>query len=131
MKSIVGVLLILSVCTIALIQAHSIGMCSAPPPTQASGSCHAQQTQQAPIVNKLGSQVFPRQKAPQFSGVAVIGGDFKKISLNDYNGKYLVLIFYPFDFTYVCPTELIAYSCLLYTSPSPRDRQKSRMPSSA
>ena len=29
---------------------------------------------------------------------------------SDYAGKYLVLLFYPFDFTYVCPTELIAYS---------------------
>jgi peroxiredoxin (alkyl hydroperoxide reductase subunit C) len=30
--------------------------------------------------------------------------------LNDYKGKYLVIVFYPFDFTYVCPTELISFS---------------------
>ena len=30
--------------------------------------------------------------------------------MDDYKGKYLVLVFYPFDFTYVCPTELIAFS---------------------
>ena len=38
------------------------------------------------------------------------GGKFTTISLDDYKGKYLVLVFYPFDFTYVCPTELISYS---------------------
>ena len=36
--------------------------------------------------------------------------EFVDISLDDYQGKYLVLLFYPFDFTYVCPTELIAFS---------------------
>ena len=32
------------------------------------------------------------------------------VSLSDFKGKYVVLLFYPFDFTYVCPTELVAYS---------------------
>ena len=41
---------------------------------------------------------------------AVINQEFKTVSLDDYKGKYLVLVFYPFDFTYVCPTELIAFS---------------------
>lgn len=35
---------------------------------------------------------------------------FTQISLDDYKGKYLVIVFYPFDFTYVCPTELISFS---------------------
>lgn len=48
--------------------------------------------------------------APNFEGTAVIDGAFKKISLADYKGKYLVLFFYPLDFTFVCPTELIAFS---------------------
>ena len=30
--------------------------------------------------------------------------------MNDYKGKFVVMLFYPFDFTYVCPTELIAFS---------------------
>merc|ERR1712136_505552 len=34
----------------------------------------------------------------------------KDISLNDYSGKYVVLLFYPADFTFVCPTEIIAFS---------------------
>ena len=40
----------------------------------------------------------------------MIDGAFKKVSLGDYAGKYVVLLFYPFDFTYVCPTELISFS---------------------
>ena len=50
------------------------------------------------------------QPAPDFSGPAVVNGEFKDISLDDYKGKYLVFFFYPLDFTFVCPTELIAFS---------------------
>lgn len=50
------------------------------------------------------------KKAPYFEGEAAIGQDFKKISLNDYKDKYLCLFFYPLDFTFVCPTELHAFS---------------------
>ena len=32
------------------------------------------------------------------------------MSLSDYSGKYVVLFFYPLDFTFVCPTEIIAFS---------------------
>lgn len=49
--------------------------------------------------------------APAFSGMAVTeGGNFKQISLADYRGKYVVLFFYPMDFTFVCPTEIISFS---------------------
>lgn len=50
------------------------------------------------------------QAAPGFSAQAVVDGQFKELSLEDYKGKYLVLFFYPLDFTFVCPTELIAFS---------------------
>ncbi len=50
------------------------------------------------------------KKAPYFEAEAAIGQDFKKITLNDYKGKYLCLFFYPLDFTFVCPTELHAFS---------------------
>lgn len=50
------------------------------------------------------------QKAPEFSAEAVVGKEFKKISLSDYAGKYVVLFFYPLDFTFVCPTEITAFS---------------------
>ncbi|KAL5017068.1 hypothetical protein ScPMuIL_006657 [Solemya velum] len=48
--------------------------------------------------------------APEFKGTAVQNNEFKDISLADYKGKYLVLFFYPLDFTFVCPTEIIAFS---------------------
>lgn len=48
--------------------------------------------------------------APEFAGPAVVDGEFKDIKLSDYKGKYLVLFFYPLDFTFVCPTEIIAFS---------------------
>ncbi len=48
--------------------------------------------------------------APQFSTTAVVdGGEFKKISLDDYKGKWVVLFFYPLDFTFVCPTEITQF----------------------
>jgi len=36
--------------------------------------------------------------------------DFKKISLEQFKGKYVVLFWYPMDFTFVCPTEIIQFS---------------------
>merc|ERR1719261_181209 len=52
----------------------------------------------------------PTMDAPKFKGTAVVNGQFKEISLDDYKGKWLVLFFYPLDFTFVCPTEIIAFS---------------------
>ncbi|XP_041475009.1 peroxiredoxin-1-like [Lytechinus variegatus] len=51
--------------------------------------------------------------APYFEGTAVSAGpdsDFVTIKLSDYKGKYLVFFFYPLDFTFVCPTEILAFS---------------------
>src|SRR5450432_1126344 len=51
------------------------------------------------------------KKAPDFTIEAVVGdGDFKTISLSDYKGKYVVLFFYPADFTFICPTEIQEFS---------------------
>nr|YP_009295659.1 thiol-specific antioxidant protein [Mastocarpus papillatus]AOL58143.1 thiol-specific antioxidant protein [Mastocarpus papillatus] len=50
------------------------------------------------------------QKAPNFSAIAVYDQEFKQIRLSDYLGKYIVLLFYPLDFTFVCPTEITAFS---------------------
>merc|ERR1712080_331140 len=41
---------------------------------------------------------------------AVVNGQFKEMGLADYKGKYVVLFFYPLDFTFVCPTEIIAFN---------------------
>lgn len=51
-----------------------------------------------------------QNQAPDFSADAVVEGDFKTISLSDFKGKWVHLFFYPLDFTFVCPTEIIAYS---------------------
>lgn len=51
-----------------------------------------------------------QKAAPDFKGQAVVNGQFKQISLKDYHGKWLVFFFYPLDFTFVCPTEIIAFS---------------------
>ena len=51
-----------------------------------------------------------QQPAPDFKGQAVVNGQFKEISLSDFHGKWLILFFYPLDFTFVCPTEIIAFS---------------------
>uniref|UniRef100_A0A670IY79 thioredoxin-dependent peroxiredoxin n=1 Tax=Podarcis muralis TaxID=64176 RepID=A0A670IY79_PODMU len=47
---------------------------------------------------------------PDFKATAVVDGAIKEIKLSDYKGKYVVLFFYPLDFTFVCPTEIIAFS---------------------
>jgi len=59
---------------------------------------------------KIQKAMQPQQPAPEFRGTAVVDGTFKEISLADYKGKYVVLFFYPLDFTFVCPTEIIAFS---------------------
>ena len=52
-----------------------------------------------------------QHQAPGFAGTAVMpDGSFKDISLGDFAGKWLVLFFYPLDFTFVCPTEITAFS---------------------
>jgi alkyl hydroperoxide reductase subunit AhpC len=51
------------------------------------------------------------KSAPDFKADAVMAdGSFKQISLSDFKGKYVLLYFYPLDFTFVCPTEIIAFS---------------------
>jgi peroxiredoxin (alkyl hydroperoxide reductase subunit C) len=53
--------------------------------------------------------VLVGKPAPEFKANAVINGDFKEVKLSDYRGKYVVMFFYPLDFTFVCPTELHAF----------------------
>jgi alkyl hydroperoxide reductase subunit AhpC len=55
--------------------------------------------------------VLVQQTAPEFKAQAVMpDGSFKSVSLSDYQGKYVLLFFWPLDFTFVCPTEIIAFS---------------------
>ena len=48
--------------------------------------------------------------APDFEATAVIDQDFETVKLSNYRGKYVILFFYPLDFTFVCPTEITAFS---------------------
>ncbi|MEI7027043.1 peroxiredoxin [Paenibacillus sp. y28] len=55
---------------------------------------------------------FVGKQAPDFTMDTVLrdGQNFGKVSLSDYRGKWLVFFFYPLDFTFVCPTEIVALS---------------------
>lgn len=55
---------------------------------------------------------FVGTKAPDFTMKTAEGdgSKFGEVSLNDYKGKWLVMFFYPLDFTFVCPTEITSYS---------------------
>ncbi len=50
------------------------------------------------------------QRAPEFALEGVLDGEFVDVSLTDYAGKWVVLFFYPLDFTFVCPTEIQGFS---------------------
>ncbi|MEC7886153.1 MAG: peroxiredoxin [Pseudomonadota bacterium] len=50
------------------------------------------------------------KEAPDFEATAVSGGEFKDIKLSDYRGKFVVVFFYPLDFTFVCPTEITGFN---------------------
>ncbi|MFM9062399.1 MAG: peroxiredoxin [Pirellula sp.] len=55
--------------------------------------------------------VLVTKPAPDFTAEAVLkDGSFAKITLSQFKGKYVLLFFYPLDFTFVCPTEIIAFS---------------------
>lgn len=56
------------------------------------------------------SQPAPEFKIPSYQ--KKLEDNFKEVSLSDYKGKWLVLFFYPRDFTFVCPTEIEGFSKL-------------------
>lgn len=53
-----------------------------------------------------------QKPAPKFTKTAVVDGLFEEVSLDQYlsQGKWVILAFIPLAFTFVCPTEIIAYS---------------------
>ncbi|XP_072975451.1 2-Cys peroxiredoxin BAS1, chloroplastic-like [Typha angustifolia] len=65
------------------------------------------------VVNAVGEGELPLvgNLAPDFEAEAVFDQEFIKVKLSDYIGKkYVILFFYPLDFTFVCPTEITAFS---------------------
>jgi hypothetical protein len=51
-----------------------------------------------------------RKSAPEFKGMSFFKDDFVKINSKDFKGKWIVLFFYPLNFTFVCPTEIVEFS---------------------
>jgi peroxiredoxin 2/4 len=50
------------------------------------------------------------QPAPDFTMDGVSGQEFESFTLSAYRGRWVVLFFYPLDFTFVCPTEIIGFN---------------------
>jgi len=51
-----------------------------------------------------------KRPAPAFKATAVIDGQFREVSYEEFLGQWVILLFYPLDFTFVCPTELVAFA---------------------
>ncbi|XP_004872272.1 peroxiredoxin-4 isoform X1 [Heterocephalus glaber] len=79
------------------------------PPHQRPPRQRPPPTYTPPESEELQENVMVSKPAPYWEGTAVINGEFKELKLTDYHGKYLVFFFYPLDFTFVCPTEIIAF----------------------
>jgi alkyl hydroperoxide reductase subunit AhpC len=63
------------------------------------------------LSRRFSMAVLVQQAAPDFTAQAVMpNGSFQEVKLSDYRGRYVVLFFWPLDFTFVCPTEIIAFS---------------------
>jgi alkyl hydroperoxide reductase subunit AhpC len=67
-----------------------------------------------PRISSLAKEVSDSARvgkpAPEFTLDAVVNKEFKRVSLADYRGKWVVLFFYPLDFTFVCPTEIKGFN---------------------
>lgn len=74
---------------------------SSQPRSRARVTCAAASAGGAPLVGGA---------APDFKATAVFDQEFVDVTLSQYKGKYVVLFFYPLDFTFVCPTEITSFS---------------------
>src|ERR1700733_15035427 len=78
--------------------------------TKGSSGCNCASTGVCSCVGNCKCVTFGiRKPAPYFEAGAWYNG-MKNVKLTDFKGKYLVLFFYPLDFTFVCPTEIIQFS---------------------
>lgn len=59
-------------------------------------------------VSEMSAQIG--QKAPDFKMQGIFKGEIRDVHLEDFTGKWIVLFFYPGDFTFVCPTEVKEFS---------------------
>ncbi|XXG88522.1 hypothetical protein AAC387_Pa12g0714 [Persea americana] len=81
-------------------------------PTRASRTISARTRSSKTSLSVNASQLpLVGNPAPDFEAEAVFDQEFIKVKLSDYIGKkYVILFFYPLDFTFVCPTEITAFS---------------------
>ena len=56
------------------------------------------------------AKAIVQKAAPFFKGQAYYNTGFKQVQLTDFKDRYLLMFFYPLNFTYVCPTEIIDFS---------------------
>jgi peroxiredoxin (alkyl hydroperoxide reductase subunit C) len=56
------------------------------------------------------AKAFVGRPAPEFRAQAYVAGEVRDVALAEYRGRWVVLFFYPLDFTFVCPTELRAFA---------------------
>ncbi|XP_011301032.1 peroxiredoxin-2-like [Fopius arisanus] len=61
------------------------------------------------VINARGTPPLMRP-APFWRGPAVHNAKIVNLTMRDFSGKYLALVFYPYDFTIICPTELIQFN---------------------
>lgn len=90
-----------TVVTIALV---CLGLLCGPMRGFSAAAPEIQSGRPAPLGSEVGST------APSFVLDAVVNQEFKRVSLNDFPGKWVVLFFYPGDFTFVCPTEIKGFN---------------------
>lgn len=76
---------------------------------ETSDICYKDQPEKMRVT---GVQMIPALMtvAPAWSGIAVVELKLREISLKQYEEKYLIMLFYPYDFTFICPTEMIQFS---------------------
>ena len=72
--------------------------------------CGNKLTRTVTLLKSTMAKAFIGQPAPAFKAQAVVNGAFEEVSLEQFLGTWVVLFFYPLDFTFVCPTEIIAFS---------------------
>ena len=77
--------------------------CGAPPakPSQAKTAASAEATPSQPATNGGATMIKVGQPAPDFEANAFFNGGFTKVKLSEHLGKWVVLCFYPGDFTFV------------------------------
>jgi len=76
----------------------------------AGGPSDSTQREKQSWIHRCQSLAMVGEPAPSFTLDAVVGNELKKICLTDFRGKWVILFFYPNDFSFVCPTEIKGFN---------------------